>query len=89
MLFVNYKGSLGNGEDCVNALCGNIGALDVQNVYHAIQIITSKFNIDPSKLLLFGGSHGGFIVTHLIGQYPVKLLISSFNLCSIHLFVCI
>ena len=27
--------------------------------------------LDASKVMLYGGSHGGLIATHLCGQFPV------------------
>ncbi|ROT68429.1 putative acylamino-acid-releasing enzyme-like isoform X2 [Penaeus vannamei] len=52
IVFPNYRGSLGFGEDGVNALPGHVDVLD------------------PSQVFLCGGSHGGFLVTHLAAKYP-------------------
>ena len=32
--------------------------------------LQSDSTLDPKKLLVMGGSHGGFLSCHLIGQYP-------------------
>jgi len=69
LLFVNYRGSTGLGKNYVDSLLGNVGDADVKDVLNAIQSKASWFN---RKLLLYGGSHGGFLVTHLSGQYPVR-----------------
>ncbi|KAF0709143.1 acylamino-acid-releasing enzyme-like isoform X3, partial [Aphis craccivora] len=67
VLFINYRGSIGLGKDYVESLLGNIGDADVKDIYNAVQSNPLWSN---RKLLLYGGSHGGFLVTHLSGQYP-------------------
>ncbi|VVC32928.1 Peptidase S9, prolyl oligopeptidase, catalytic domain,Alpha/Beta hydrolase fold [Cinara cedri] len=69
VLFVNYRGSTGLGKNYVESLLGNIGDADIKDVYNAVQSNPLWSN---RELLLYGGSHGGFIVTHLSGQYPSK-----------------
>ncbi|CAI9118324.1 OLC1v1019886C2 [Oldenlandia corymbosa var. corymbosa] len=72
LLIVNYRGSLGFGEEALQSLPGNIGSQDVNDVLAAIDHVIAKGLADPSKIAVVGGSHGGFLTTHLIGQAPDK-----------------
>ena len=56
-------------EEYINTLSGHIGDKDVKDVIKCVEHLTDKHLIDSSKLVLFGGSHGAFLVTHLSGQY--------------------
>ncbi|KAF8591671.1 alpha/beta-hydrolase [Ramaria rubella] len=69
---VNYTGSLGFGQKHVDALIGRAGELDVQDCYHSAKhlIKLGLAQEGPGKQFVQGGSHGGFLSAHLIGQYP-------------------
>lgn len=41
---------------------------DVSDILTAIDFAIDKKLADPSKIFVVGGSHGGFLTTHLIGQ---------------------
>ncbi|TFK33329.1 Alpha/Beta hydrolase protein [Crucibulum laeve] len=68
----NYRGSPGFGEDALQALIGQCGNLDVndciESVRHLINLGIAQEG--PGKLFIMGGSHGGFLTAHLIGQFP-------------------
>jgi len=68
----NYTGSLGFGESAVRALLGNCGTLDVEDcIASARHLIKLGISVEgPGKQFVIGGSHGGFLAGHLIGQYP-------------------
>ncbi|KAK4783154.1 hypothetical protein SAY86_007528 [Trapa natans] len=70
LLIVNYRGSLGFGEEALQSLLGNIGSQDVNDVLSAIDHVIDSGITNPSKIAVLGGSHGGFLTTHLIGQAP-------------------
>ncbi|CAL4933401.1 unnamed protein product [Urochloa decumbens] len=70
LLVVNYRGSLGFGEEALQSLPGNVGSQDVNDVLMALDLVVKRGLIDPSRVAVVGGSHGGFLTTHLIGQAP-------------------
>ncbi|XP_059632429.1 acylamino-acid-releasing enzyme-like isoform X2 [Cornus florida] len=74
LLIVNYRGSLGFGEEALQSVPGKIGSQDVNDVLTAIDHIVDMGLADPSKIAVLGGSHGGFLTTHLIGQAPEKFV---------------
>ncbi|XP_030541217.2 acylamino-acid-releasing enzyme-like [Rhodamnia argentea] len=72
LLIVNYRGSLGFGEEALQSLPGKVGSQDVNDVLTAIDHTIEIGLANPSKIAVIGISHGGFLTTHLIGQAPDK-----------------
>ncbi|KAK3746604.1 hypothetical protein QZH41_014509 [Actinostola sp. cb2023] len=70
VLAVNYRGSLGFGQKLVESLPGSIGTQDVTEVKFAVDTVLRSGEFNQENVFLMGGSHGGFIAGHLIGQYP-------------------
>ncbi|MCL7048160.1 hypothetical protein MKW94_022360 [Papaver nudicaule] len=74
LLIVNYRGSLGFGEEALQSLPGKVGSQDVNDVLAALDHVIEMGLADPSKVVVVGGSHGGFLTTHLIGQAPDRFV---------------
>ncbi|XP_033098195.1 acylamino-acid-releasing enzyme-like [Anneissia japonica] len=70
VLMINYRGSIGFGNEFIMSLLGNVGCNDVQDCKQAIDQTIADGVADGNKVVLQGGSHGGFLVCHLIGQFP-------------------
>ncbi|XP_074605629.1 acylamino-acid-releasing enzyme-like [Brevipalpus obovatus] len=68
ILFVNYRGSTGLNREHLEYLCGKVGVSDVADLIHGIKHQVNVGEVDDQKISLIGFSHGGFIVTHLIGR---------------------
>lgn len=69
---MNYRGSLGFGEKYTAALAGNIGRMDVDDMVTATQaaLHAHAHRLDGSRVGILGGSHGGFLAAHCVGQFP-------------------
>lgn len=70
LIVVNYVGSTGVDEDYVNALLGNVGTSDIHDFEDAIKYVIANEKVDKDGIILFGGSHGGFMVTSIAGRHP-------------------
>ncbi|XP_052094741.1 acylamino-acid-releasing enzyme-like isoform X1 [Mytilus californianus] len=70
VLYINYRGSLGFGDNNLRSLPGNVGDQDVKDCQAAAEEVVSSGKVNGDKVVVFGGSHGGFLTAHLIGQYP-------------------
>ncbi|KAK2462496.1 hypothetical protein APHAL10511_005466 [Amanita phalloides] len=68
----NYTGSPGFGQSSIARLLGKCGSLDVddciQSLHHLVKLKYAQ--LGRGNVFLFGGSHGGFLGAHLIGQFP-------------------
>lgn len=70
VLHVNFRGSTGFGQDALESLAGNAGTLDVLDVVAATRAAIDAGVADPDRVGICGGSHGGFLAGHCIGQHP-------------------
>ena len=58
----------------MKSLPGKIGSQDVNDCHdaclHILSLSFPSFNLDKDNVFITGGSHGGFLTCHLIGQFP-------------------
>jgi dipeptidyl aminopeptidase/acylaminoacyl peptidase len=57
---VNYGGSTGYGREYRERLNGNWGVVDLQDCVNAAKYLAEQGDVDPQRLLITGGSAGGY-----------------------------
>ncbi|XP_044484108.1 acylamino-acid-releasing enzyme-like isoform X2 [Mangifera indica] len=89
LLIINYRGSLGFGEEALQSLPGKVGSQDVNDVLTAIDHVIDMGLASSSNITVLGGSHGGFLTSHLIGQAPDKFVAAAVRnpVCNLALMV--
>ncbi len=78
VLLVNYRGSTGYGDEALASLPGRVGSADVGDCVAALGAALSLGGgsggggalprVDPARVAVSGGSHGGFLAAHLVSQ---------------------
>ncbi|PNH08402.1 Acylamino-acid-releasing enzyme [Tetrabaena socialis] len=76
VLCPNYRGSTGYGQAALASLPGAIGRNDVDDCLAAVDAAVAEEEdmedclVDGGRVSVIGGSHGGFLTGHLLGQHP-------------------
>ncbi len=70
LLAVNYRGSTGYGKAYMNKLRGNWGIYDVEDAATGATHLANSGLADPKKLVILGGSAGGFTVLQSLVEKP-------------------
>jgi len=70
VLEVNYRGSTGYGRPYRDQLKGNWGVHDVQDAVAAARFLSDRDQVDGSRLIVMGGSAGGFTVLQALVDHP-------------------
>ena len=67
---LNYRGSAGYGRTYLESLNGHWGEYDTEDAVTLAKYLCEKGLADPKRLLITGGSAGGFTVLNVLTQYP-------------------
>jgi dipeptidyl aminopeptidase/acylaminoacyl peptidase len=70
VLDVNYRGSTGYGKEYMKKLRGNWGIYDVADVVSGAEYVVSEGRADGARMVIMGGSAGGFTVLLALAQHP-------------------
>ncbi|NHM31725.1 S9 family peptidase [Neobacillus terrae] len=69
VLFINPRGSHGYGQKFVNAVRGDYGGKDYQDIMDAVDYVLDQHDfIDDQQLFVTGGSYGGFMTNWIVGH---------------------
>lgn len=66
----NYRGSTGYGKDFQHANLFDMGGGDLQDVVAAAEWIKQTGYVDPKKLIVMGGSYGGYLSMMAVTKAP-------------------
>jgi dipeptidyl aminopeptidase/acylaminoacyl peptidase len=67
---VNYRGSIGYGRDWRDALIGNIGGPELEDVNAGLEDLVERGIADPARAVIAGYSWGGYVTLLELGKHP-------------------
>ncbi|SEB11996.1 S9 family peptidase [Pedobacter hartonius] len=58
---IDYTASSGYGRDFRTGIYRHMGGLDMTDLSDGAKLLVDKYNVDPARIGLYGGSYGGFL----------------------------
>jgi dipeptidyl aminopeptidase/acylaminoacyl peptidase len=71
---VNYRGSIGFGQAWRDALTGNVGFHELEDVLAGLDDLVGRGLADPARVVLAGWSWGGYVTLLGIGRHPDRFV---------------
>ncbi len=66
----NYRGGTGYGHDFQEANRHDAGGEELNDVLGAAEFIRRTGFVDPAKLIVMGGSYGGYLTMMAVTRHP-------------------
>jgi len=73
VLSINYRGGIGYGRRFREALKGDIGRGDYEDVLRGVEFLQSLPYVDPKRIGMWGGSYGGYLTMLLIARNSAEI----------------
>ncbi|MFD2444826.1 S9 family peptidase [Bacillus sp. CGMCC 1.16607] len=88
VLYTNPRGSHGYGHDFVNAVIGDYGGMDYEDIMAGVDYALASYNyIDQDQLFVTGGSYGGYMTNVIVTRTDrFKAAVTQRSICNWHSF---
>ncbi len=70
VLDIDYRGSAGYGRDWRTGIYRHMGGKDLSDHVDGARLLVEKYNVDPQRIGIYGGSYGGFITLMAMFTQP-------------------
>lgn len=72
VVMVNYRGSTGRGATWRDALIGDIGGPELEDLIDALDHLVARGVADPDRAVIGGWSWGGYLTLMMLGKHPER-----------------
>ena len=88
VLYTNPRGSHGYGHEFVNAVIGDYGGMDYEDIMAGVDYSLDTFDyIDKDQLFVTGGSYGGYMTNVIVTRTDrFKAAVTQRSICNWHSF---
>ncbi|WP_449538947.1 S9 family peptidase [Ferdinandcohnia sp. Marseille-Q9671] len=88
VLYTNPRGSHGYGHDFVNAVIGDYGGMDYEDIMAGVDYALENYTyIDQDNLFVTGGSYGGYMTNVIVTRTDrFKAAVTQRSICNWHSF---
>ena len=72
VVLVNYRGSTGRGAEWRDALLGDVGGPELEDLNDALDHLIGQGVADPDRVVIGGWSWGGYLTLLMLGKHPER-----------------